>query len=477
MMECRLKAKKCGGCPMLGLDYAEQLKQKEAAVRKLVGKYGPVAPIRGAENPCHYRNKVISTFAAGPGGKLVSGIYAAGTHKVLPVESCLLQDEVLDTVMQAVRAAASTCRYQPYNEDKGTGLLRHCLLRRGVVSGQVMVVLVTAQPVLPGAKNFVRALLAEAEKRHVPVTTVVQNYNPRRTSVVLGEEEKVLYGKGFILDTLCGKTYALSPRSFYQINHDQTEVLYGLAVEAARLTGKEVVLDAYCGIGTIGLTASGRAKQVVGVELNRDAVRDAIGNARHNNVKNARFFAADATQWITEAAAAGQRTDVIFMDPPREGSTPQFIESVARMAPKRVVYVSCNPETMARDLALLTAKGYRAEGFTPVDLFPQTAHCETVCLLSKLNVKHHIEVEITMDELDLTAAESKATYDEIKAYVLEKFGFKVSQLYIAQIKRKCGIIERKNYNQSKKEDAKVPKCPPEKEAAIMDALKHFQMIP
>lgn len=476
-MECRLKAKKCGGCPMLGLDYAEQLKQKEAAVRKLVGKYGPVAPIRGAENPCHYRNKVISTFAAGPGGKLVSGIYAAGTHKVLPVESCLLQDEVLDTVMQAVRAAASTCRYQPYNEDKGTGLLRHCLLRRGVVSGQVMVVLVTAQPVLPGAKNFVRALLAEAEKRHVPVTTVVQNYNPRRTSVVLGEEEKVLYGKGFILDTLCGKTYALSPRSFYQINHDQTEVLYGLAVEAARLTGKEVVLDAYCGIGTIGLTASGRVKQVVGVELNRDAVRDAIGNARHNDVKNARFFAADATQWITEAAAAGQRADVIFMDPPREGSTPQFIESVARMAPKRVVYVSCNPETMARDLALLTAKGYRAEGFTPVDLFPQTAHCETVCLLSKLNVKHHIEVEITMDELDLTAAESKATYDEIKAYVLEKFGFKVSQLYIAQIKRKCGIIERKNYNQSKKEDAKVPKCPPEKEAAIMDALKHFQMIP
>lgn len=477
MMECRLKAKKCGGCPMLGLDYAEQLKQKEAAVRKLVGKYGPVAPIRGAENPCHYRNKVISTFAAGPGGKLVSGIYAAGSHKVLPVESCLLQDEVLDTVMQAVRAAASTCRYQPYNEDKGTGLLRHCLLRRGVVSGQVMVVLVTAQPVLPGAKNFVRALLAEAEKRHVPVTTVVQNYNPRRTSVVLGEEEKVLYGKGFILDTLCGKTYALSPRSFYQINHDQTEVLYGLAVEAARLTGKEVVLDAYCGIGTIGLTASGRVKQVVGVELNRDAVRDAIGNARHNDVKNARFFAADATQWITEAAAAGQRADVIFMDPPREGSTPQFIESVARMAPKRVVYVSCNPETMARDLALLTAKGYRAEGFTPVDLFPQTAHCETVCLLSKLNVKHHIEVEITMDELDLTAAESKATYDEIKAYVLEKFGFKVSQLYIAQIKRKCGIIERKNYNQSKKEDAKVPKCPPEKEAAIMDALKHFQMIP
>ena len=372
---------------MLGLDYAEQLKQKEAAVRKLVGKYGPVAPIRGAENPCHYRNKVISTFAAGPGGKLVSGIYAAGTHKVLPVESCLLQDEVLDTVMQAVRAAASTCRYQPYNEDKGTGLLRHCLLRRGVVSGQVMVVVVTAQPVLPGAKNFVRALLAEAEKRHVPVTTVVQNYNPRRTSVVLGEEEKVLYGKGFILDTLCGKTYAISPRSFYQINHAQTEVLYGLAVDASKLTGKEVVLDAYCGIGTIGLTAADHAKQVVGVELNRDAVHDAIGNAKHNGVKNARFFAADATQWIGEAAAAGERADVIFMDPPREGSTPQFIESVARMAPKRVVYVSCNPATLARDLELLTRKEYKVESSTPVDMFPHSEHIEVAC--SMVRVKKH----------------------------------------------------------------------------------------
>ena len=425
---------------MLGLDYAEQMKQKEAAVRKLVGKYGPVAPIRGAENPCHYRNKVISTFAAGPGGKLVSGIYAAGTHKVLPVESCLLQDEVLDTVMQAVRAAASTCRYQPYNEDKGTGLLRHCLLRRGVVSGQVMVVVVTAQPVLPGAKNFVRALLAEAEKRHVPVPTVVQNYNPRRTSVVLGEAEKVLYGKGFILDTLCGKTYALSPRSFYQINHDQTEVLYGLAVEAARLTGKEVVLDAYCGIGTIGLTASGRAKQVVGVELNRDAVRDAIGNARHNDVKNARFFAADATQWITEAAAAGQRADVIFMDPPREGSTPQFIESVARMAPKRVVYVSCNPETMARDLALLTAKGYRAEGFTPVDLFPQTAHCETVAVLSRKSAtKTFIPVTVSPKDMGLDEDKAQPTYENIRKYVKETHGLTVSTLNIAQMKAECGL--------------------------------------
>ena len=483
-MDCKLRAKNCGGCPLLGLDYAAQLKQKEEKVRALVGKYGPVHPIRGMEQPYHYRNKVISTFAPGWGGKLTSGIYAANSHKVLPVESCLLQDEVLDKTMQAVRAAANACRYQPYDEDKGTGLVRHCLLRRGVATGQVMVVLVTAQPVLPGAKNFVKALLAEAAQRGVTVTTVVQNVNSRKTSVVLGEAEKVLYGKGFILDTLCGKTYAISPRSFYQINHAQTEVLYGLAVEAAKLTGKEVVLvtaqpvlpgaknfvkallaeaaqrgvtvttvvqnvnsrktsvvlgeaekvlygkgfildelcgktyalsprsfyqinpmqtavlyglaveaaqltgrevvlDAYCGIGTIGLTAADRAKQVVGVELNRDAVRDAIGNAKHNGVKNARFFAADATAWICEAAAAGERADVIFMDPPREGSTPQFIESVVRMAPRRVVYVSCNPETMARDLALLTKKGYRAEGFTPVDMFPNSEHIEVVCALSR----------------------------------------------------------------------------------------------
>ena len=330
--------------------------------------------------------KSISLFrlyCTGWGGKLTSGIYAANSHKVLPVESCLLQDEVLDKTMEAVRAAAIACRYQPYNEDKGTGLLRHCLLRRGVMTGQVMVVLVTAQPVLPGAKNFVKALLTEAGKQGVAITTIVQNVNDRKTSVVLGDMEKVLYGKGFILDELCGKTYALSPRSFYQINHTQTEVLYGLAVDAAHLTGKEVVLDAYCGIGTIGLTAADHAKQVVGVEVNREAVHDAIGNAKHNGVKNARFFAADATRWIGEAAAAGERADVIFMDPPREGSTPQFIDSVARMAPKRVVYVSCNPVTLARDLELLTRKGYKVESSTPVDMFPHSEHVEAIVSLQR----------------------------------------------------------------------------------------------
>ena len=488
-MDCKLRAKNCGGCPLLGLDYAEQLKQKEATVKKLLGKYGPVNAIRGMEDPYHYRNKVISTFTTGWGGKLTSGIYAANSHKVLPVESCLLQDEVLDKTMEAVRAAAIACRYQPYNEDKGTGLVRHCLLRRGVATGQVMVVLVTAQAVLPGAKNFVRALLAEAEKRGVTVTTVVQNVNPRKTSVVLGDAEKVLYGKGYILDELCGKTYALSPRSFYQINHSQTEVLYGLAVEAAHLTGKEVVLDAYCGIGTIGLTAADHAKQVVGVELNRDAVQDAIGNAKHNGVKNARFFAADATRWISEAAAAGERADVIFMDPPREGSTPQFLDSVARMAPKRVVYVSCNPETLARDLALLTKKGYRVESSTPVDMFPHSEHIETVVLLShkKADSYIHIDVEfgegegkIPVDSIAKRAEaykpKEKVTYKMIKEYIEAKYGFKVHTAYIAEVKRNLGLpmYDAPNAVEELKQPRKHPT--PEKVEAIKDALRYFAVI-
>mgnify|MGYP005917145049 CR=1 FL=1 len=382
-MDCKLRAKNCGGCPMLGMDYAAQLKQKEETVKKLLGRFGPVEHIRGMETPYHYRNKVISTFTTGWGGKLTSGIYAANSHKVLPVESCLLQDEVLDKTMLAVRAAANACHYQPYDEDKGTGLLRHCLLRRGVVTGQVMVVLVTAQPVLPGAKNFVKALLAEAKKQDVTITTVVQNVNPRKTSVVLGDMEKVLYGKGFILDELCGKTYALSPRSFYQINHAQTEVLYGLAVEAAHLTGKERVIDAYCGTGTIGIIAAKNAGEVIGVELNRDAIRDAVTNAKRNDIRNIRFYNDDAGKFMVEMAQKGEKADVVIMDPPRTGSDEAFLSSVVKLSPERVVYVSCGPETLARDLKYLTKHGYTVKRATPYDCFPYTEHIETVVLLCR----------------------------------------------------------------------------------------------
>lgn len=473
---CPLQKQNCGGCPLMEMPYAEQLKAKREKLVRLVGKYGPVRPVYGMAQPLRYRNKAIATFARGPKGRLTTGIYAAGTHKVLPVQSCLLQHEELDKTIAAVREAAERCHYEPYDEDRGTGLLRHVLVRRGAQSGQIMVVLVTGQPVLPGAKNFAAALRAAAQKRGVEIATIVQNYNGRKTSAVLGSEQRVLYGKGFIVDTLCGKTFAISPRSFYQVNSAQTEVLYRLAIKAAGLTGRETVIDAYCGIGTIALAASPYAAQVIGVEVNAGAVRDAIGNARHNGIQNARFYAADATEWLTQAAQSGLRADVLFMDPPRAGSTPEFIGSVAQMAPRTVVYISCGPESLARDLALFAQKGYRAEFFWPVDMFPHTRHVEMVCLLSKLSTRQRIEVELNMDELDLTAAESKATYDEIKAYVLEKHGLKVSSLYISQVKRKCGVIERENYNKPKSEDAKQLQCPLEKEKAIMEALRHFQMI-
>ena len=391
----------------------------------------------------------------------------------MPEAGCLLQDQVLNQTLKAAVDAARSCRWPAFDEDRGAGLLRHVLVRRGVHTGQVMVVLITADPRLPGSRNFVAALRKAAPW----VTTVVHNCNPRRTSAVLGRDVRVLYGPGHILDTLCGLRFSISASSFYQVNPAQTEVLYRKAMEAAALTGRETVLDAYCGTGTIGLCAlAAGAGRLMGVEQTPAAVKDAVANAARNGQKNARFFCADATAWIQQAAREGLRPDVVFLDPPRAGTTPEFIAAVTAMAPKRIVYVSCDPETLARDVGLFARRGWQATGFQPVDLFPHTEHLETVVLLSKLNAKQHIEVELNLDELDLTAAESKATYDEIKAYVLEKYGLKVSSLYISQVKRKCGLEVGQNYNLSKKEDAKVPQCPPEKEAAIMEALRHFQMI-
>lgn len=382
MAQCNLQALHCGGCPLLNMEYSYQLEAKRGRLIRLVGKWAEVRPVLGMKDPYRYRNKAIATFARGPKGRPVTGIYAAGTHKVLAQESCLLQHPDLDAAIAATRDAAAKCRYEVYDEDKQTGVLRHVLARRAE-NGQVMVVLVTAVPELPGARNFVAALLDGAKKRRVNVTTVVQNLNDRKTSAVLGTQQKVLYGKGFLVDELCGLRFALSPRSFYQVNHAQTEVLYRLAIEAAGLTGRETVIDAYCGIGTIGLCAAAKAKQVIGVELNRDAVRDAIGNAKHNGIANARFIAADATRWLVEAADAGQKADVLFMDPPREGSTPEFIAAVAKMAPGRVVYVSCGPDSLARDVEQFAKLGYRPQFFAPVDLFPHTNHVESVVLLSR----------------------------------------------------------------------------------------------
>ena len=466
---CENYEKKCGGCPLLTLPYPEQVAKKQARVSTLLGHYAPVEPLRAMQEPWHYRNKAIATFAM-QRGKLVLGLYAEGSHRVLPGCQCLLQSEVLNRTLSAVLDAARACRWVAYNEDRGTGLVRHAVLRTSR-EGKVLVTLVTARPELPGSRNFCTALRKAAPW----VVGIVQNINPTQTSAVLGNREKTLFGRDFVTDTLCGLQFTISSRSFYQVNPVQTEVLYRTALELAALTGKETVIDAYCGIGTIGLCAAARAGRVIGVERNPAAARDAAANARRNRIANAEFVCADATEWMMQQADK-LRPDVIFLDPPRAGSTPECIAAVAKMNPRRIVYVSCDPETLARDIVLFGRNGYRARRCLPIDLFPHTKHVETVCLLSKLQAKQHIEIDLNMDELDLTDAEKKATYQEIKDYVLEHSGLKVSSLYIAQVKQKCGIIERENYNKPKSEDAKQPQCPPDKEKAIKEALQHFGMI-
>lgn len=375
---CPLIAQNCGGCPLIRTPYPQQLARKQQQAETLLGRFAPVTPVLGQKDPWHYRNKAIATFTLRQ-GRLSCGIYAEGTHRVLPEADCLLQDTLLNRTIAAALEAVRACRWPAYDEDRGTGLVRHLVVRCGKRSGQVMVVLVTGQERLPGSRSFVTVL----RQRAPWVTTVVHNCNPRRTSAVLGRDVRVLFGPGKITDTLCGLTFSISPRSFYQVNPDQTERLYRKALEFADLSGRETVLDAYCGTGTIGLCAAGSARQVVGVERTPEAVRDAIANARRNRIANARFVCADATDWMCRAAEEGFRPDVVLLDPPRAGSTPECIRAVARMSPRRVVYVSCDPETLARDVALFGQQGYRARAFQPVDLFPHTNHLENVSLLTR----------------------------------------------------------------------------------------------
>ena len=379
-------AKKCGGCAYQGISYEEQLKIKTDKVKRLLRGLCPVRAAVGMENPYHYRNKVHAAFGRLRDGRIISGIYQEGTHKIVPVDDCLIEDKTADAVIRDIRGLLASFKIKIYNEDSGYGLLRHVLIRRGFATGQVLVALVLASPILPSKNNFVKAL----RKLRPEITTVVLNVNDKRTSMVLGERNITLYGKGYIEDVLCGKTFRISPNSFYQVNPVQTEVLYRKAIELAGLTGKERVLDAYCGIGTIGMTAADQAGEVIGVELNRESVRDAISNAKANGVKNIRFYAGDAGDFLEAMAARGERADVVFMDPPRAGSTEKFMDSVAKMGAERVVYVSCSPETLSRDLKYLKKKGYAAEGAWVVDMFPWTESCETVCLLSKLHSVQHI---------------------------------------------------------------------------------------
>lgn len=462
---------RCGGCTYRHIRYEEELRLKRQRVQDNLSRIGgsdvTVEEILGARDTLRYRNK--AQYPVSKDGAV--GFYRARTHEVIECEHCLLVKPEADAAAEALREYMQSCRIAGYDEKTGRGLVRHLYIRSNAAGESLVCVLVNGDK-LPKEDRLVTLLRDACPK----CTGIVLGTNTKKGNVILGDRYRTLWGSDRLEDTLCGKTFRLSVPSFYQVNRVQAERLYAKAIEFAGLTGQETVLDLYCGAGTITLALSDHAKKVLGAEIVPEAIDDARENAARNGVKNAEFFCGDASDVAKKLARENLRPDVITVDPPRKGLAADVVESIAEMQPGRVVYVSCDSATMARDVKRLADLGYTAQRACAVDMFPRADHVETVVLLSKLNTKQHIEVELNLDELDLTSAESKATYDEIKAYVLEKHGLKVSSLYISQVKRKCGLDVGQNYNLSKKEDAKVPQCPPEKEAAIMDALKHFQMI-
>ncbi len=462
---------RCGGCDFRHMSYEEELWAKRARVQDALTRIGgaevTVEEILGAEQPLHYRNKSI--YPISPAGEV--GFYRARSHQVVHVEHCLIQKPEADALAQAVRDYIARFQVEPYNEATGRGLLRHLYVRTSC-RGESLACLLVNGSRLPHEQELVDMLRAAAPG----VCGVVLGENTRRGNAILGDRYRTLWGRDYLTDTLCGLELRLSVPSFYQVNHDQAQRLYEKALEYAGLTGRELAVDLYCGAGTITQVLARRARHVIGGEIVPEAIRDAEDSARRNGVENVEFLCGDASRLAAELRQRGLRPDVICVDPPRKGLAPDVVEAAASMRPGRIVYVSCDPATLARDVARFAPLGYCPVRACAVDLFPGTAHVETVCLLSKLQSKEHIEIEVKMDELDLTAAESKATYEEIKAYVLEHTGLKVSHLYIAQVKQKYGIIERENYNKPKSENAKQPQCPPEKEKAITEALRHFGMI-
>lgn len=371
--------KKCGACQMIDTPYDTQLRKKHAHVAELLKPYCKVESFIGMESPEHYRCKVHAVFDHDKKGNPVTGIYREGTHEVVPVESCLLEDQKADAIIASIRGMLKSFKIKTFDEDNGYGLLRHVLIRIGKNTGEIMVVLVTVSPVFPSKNNFVKAL----RKEHPEITTIVLNVNDKQTSMILGDKEKPIYGPGFIYDICCGMKFKISPKSFYQVNPVQQEVLYKTAIEMADLSGDEIAMDCYSGVGTIGLIASPHVKEVISVELNKDAVKDAILNAKINEVKNVTFYQNDATVFMQQMAESGDKVDLVFMDPPRSGSTPEFIRSLISLSPKKVVYISCSPDSLANDLKLITKGGYKVKRAVPVDMFPFTRGAEVVCLLVK----------------------------------------------------------------------------------------------
>ena len=462
---------RCGGCQLRHMTYAEELRFKrqkvQDALQRIGGWTGRVEKIHGAEAPDRYRNKIQFPVADGPR----VGFFRARSHEVIDAEDCLLQPLAATRLREAFKLWMERYQVPAYDERVHGGLIRHFYVRVNR-RGQSLCAVIANGTDLPHQEELVQAL----RRAEPDLAGVVLSVNQEKTNVILGKTHRCLWGRDYLEDTLCGLTFRLSVPSFYQVNREQAEVLYGRALAFAGLTGRETVLDLYCGIGTITLVMARQAGRAIGAEVIPAAVEDAKANAARNEVTNAEFLCADAAQAAQTLADRGLRPDVICVDPPRKGLAPAVIDAIVQMAPQRLVYVSCDPATLARDVKRMEEQGYVLQRAEAVDLFPRTAHVETVVLLSQQKPDDTIEIDLDLDELDATAAETKATYEEIKAYVWDKHHLKVSSLYISQIKRKCGLEVGQNYNLSKSENPKVPKCPPEKEAAIMDALRHFQMI-
>ena len=470
----------CGGCSLRHLDYAAELRAKQESVldafRRIGGLEVPVLDILPSPEVDRYRNKVQFPVGVDKNGVPCIGFYAGRTHRIVPCPDCKLQPGVLNEIGNALCAFFAQQGIRPYDEQSGKGLVRHIFLRRGAHSGQIMVCLVCTRAKLPHAEQLCTAL----REQFPAISTFLLNVNAKNTNVILGSENHILYGPGYIEDTLCGVPVRLGPLSFYQVNTLAAERLYGVAAQYAQLTPDDTLLDLYCGMGTIGLSMADQCRELIGVEIVPEAIESAKANAARMGeavAAKSRFFCADAGQAATQLAAEGLHPDIVMLDPPRKGCDEATLSAVVRMAPRRVVYVSCNPATAARDAAWLEKNGYHAEKVQPVDLFPRTKHCECVIALSKGEIdSKKVRVEFSLEGMDTSGLQKGATYLEIKARVWEQTGLKVSSLYISQVKQKCGLEVRENHHKAKSENAKQPHCPPEKEAAIRDALKYFKMI-
>ena len=499
-------ARQCGGCQLQAMSYEEQLKFKENKVRNNLSRIGglteiPMEPIIGMEEPWCYRNKAQFPFGKDKDGRIITGFYAGRTHAIIEQEDCLLGVEENQPILDCIRGFMEEYHIAPYEEESHKGLVRHVLIRKGFTTGELMVCLVLngdvkklkAPEVLverlvklfasaPDAVSEGDAVCAEtvaAGKASVPASHMVSiscSINQEKTNVIMGKEIVNLYGPGYITDYIGNVCYRISPLSFYQVNPVQTQKLYGTALEYAGLNGEETVWDLYCGIGTISLFLAQKAKKVYGVEIVPQAIDDARANARLNHFENVEFFVGKAEEVLPEQYEKNQvYADTIVVDPPRKGCDSVCLDTIVKMAPKKVVYVSCDSATLARDVKYLGERGYKVERVRTVDMFPWSGHVETVCLLVLRNSVTHINIDVDVEEM-VQDKRGLATYGQIKDYVLEQSGLKVSSLYIAQVKQKHGIIERENYNKPKSEDARQPQCPPEKGRAITEALKHFGMI-